>query len=437
MTIVVVFRSGRLVGLRNLTLQPAAYLVCNTDWEKPLLKVAYITMLFPSASETFATGDVRALVARGVDMSVHSLRPALRSTAGLAVEREVDGVLRTYNRGWRSLGRSVGVATMRLRVAVDLFAAIARLCASRPEHLVKSLILAPRVLEVFADLQAERPDVVHAFWSNYPSLVVYLVQRHMPGVVTSISFGAHDILERYGFSRPVASEADLVRTLARVNLNQVERGYGIPADAIEVVYNGVDLERLPPPVKRLPRSIVTAGRLVEDKGVDQVIRSIARLRSDWPDVTLRVLGDGPLLPQLRSLADHLGVADAVRFEGHVSHAELLQAMRRAEVLLFMSETEYDRLPNVVKEGMVCGCVCIVTNTDGIDELITHGASGFIVERGDVDAAVRHVDDVFAGRVLVEDVTREAEARIRRAFDRQVSVSRYQERWTELVARKRG
>ena len=413
-----------------------AQMIHDAGREHTAVRVAYITMLFPSASETFATGDVRALVVRGVEMSVHSLRLALPTTPGLAMEREVDRVPRTYNRGWRSLGRSLVVAAKRPRVALDLFGAIVRYCAPRPEHLVKSLILAPRVLEAFDELQCERPDVVHAFWSNYPALVVYLVQRYMPGVVTSISFGAHDILEQYGFSRPVASEADFVRTLACVNVHQVERGFGIPADVIEVVYNGVDLERLPPPADRVPRSIVTAGRLVEDKGVDQVIRALARLRERWTDASLRVLGDGPLLPQLRTLAEHLGVADAVRFEGHVSHAQLLEAMRRAEVLMFLSETDYDRLPNVVKEGMVCGCVCVVTDTDGIDELITHGVSGFVVKRGDVEAAVRHVDDVFAGRVPVEGVALEAEARIRGAFDRQVSVRRYQERWTELVARKR-
>ncbi|MBA2666384.1 MAG: glycosyltransferase [Trueperaceae bacterium] len=400
------------------------------------MRVAYITMLFPAASETFATGDVRALVARGIDMSVHSLRFAARSTPGLAVEREVDRVPRTYNRGWQSLVTSLMVAVKRPRATLDLLTAIVRHCASRPEHLLKSLVLAPRVLEVFDDLQRERPDVVHAFWSNYPSLVVYLVQRHMPGVVTSISFGAHDILERHGFSGPVANEADFVRTLARVNVHQVEDAFGVPGDTIEVVYNGVDLERLPPPAQRVPRSIITAGRLAEDKGVDHVIRAIARLRQDYPDASLRVLGDGPLLPKLRALAEHLGVGDAVSFEGHVSHADLLEEMRRAEVLLFLSETHYDRLPNVVKEGMVCGCVCVVTDTDGIDELITHGTSGFVVKRGDVDAAVRHVADVFGRRVPISELTREADAVIRRDFDRQVSVGRYHERWTNLVARKR-
>ncbi len=392
-------------------------------------------MLFPSASETFATGDVRALVARGIDLSVHSLRRALPETPTLAVEREVARVPRTYNRGWRSLGRGFMVAMKRPRVAYDLLSAIVVRCASRPQHLVKSLILAPRVLELFDALDRDRPDVVHAFWSTYPTLVVYLVQRHMSEVQTSVSFVAHDILARYGFSRPVASKAGLVRTLASVNLRQVERWFGIPIDAMEIVYDGVDLEYIPPPTERVPRSIVTASRLVENKGVDQVIRALAHLREDWPDVTLRVLGDGPLLPQLRSLAGGLGVTDAVRFEGHVSHAELLQAMRGAEVMLFLSETDYDRLPNVVKEGMACGCVCVVTDTDGIDELITHGETGFIVKRGDVAAAVRHVGDVFAGRVPVAELTHDAEEHIRRVFDRQVSVRRYHELWADLVSRK--
>lgn len=400
------------------------------------MKVAYVTMLFPAASETFTSNDVRELAAHGLEMSVHSLRPAVGDTERLAGERGVEGVARSYNTGMGSVLAGLRVALRRPHVAIDLLAVLLRRCIKQPLTLVKSLALYPRVLEVFDDLRRRPPDVVHACWSDFPSMVLYLVQRHLPSCVTSISFVAHDILVGYGLSGTVGRRADLVRTVARVNVRQVEERFGVPAASIEVIVDGLDLGLLPPPAERTPRSVVTAGRLVEQKGTDQVLRVFARIHRRWPDATLRVLGSGPLLPQLQGLAAELGVTNAVTFAGHVAQRGVLEEMRRAEVFLFLSETSYDRLPNVVKEAMLCGCACIASDTEGIEELIEHGKNGFVVARGDLDAAERHLVDVFGGRVKVGALTRAAEVAMRDAFDLQASVRRYQARWAELVALRR-
>jgi len=401
------------------------------------MRVAYVTSLFPVGSETFASNDVRELDTRGVDMRVYSLRPAGRDTHDLVAQRGLGGVGRSYNCGIRTVARGLRLAFKRPMVAADLLCALLTQCLRSPEQLLKSLILFPRVLEVFDDIERHRPDVVHAFWSNYPAMVVYLVQRHLPDAVTSISFVAHDILLRYGLSGPVARRADFVRTLGRVNVPQVVAGFDVPADRIEIVVDGVDLTLVPPPVERIPRSIVTAGRLVDKKGMDLVLRAFARVRERWPDAVLRVLGSGPLLGKLRALADDLGVTSSVTFVGHVTQRQVLDEMRRAEVFAFLSETDYDRLPNVVKEAMVCGCVCVASDTDGIDELIDAGRTGFIVAKSDFDAAARHIDDVFAGRLDAAAMGAAAEAYIRRAFDLRASARQYERRWSELVANRRG
>jgi len=229
-----------------------------------------------------------------------------------------------------------------------------------------------------------------------------------------------------------------------VTVPQIGVNFGVPPERIDIIYDAVDLGLVPPPTERRPRSIVTAGRLIDTKGMDHVVRTFAAVHERWPDATLRVLGAGPNLGQLRALAEELGVADAVTFVGHVAQREVLAEMRRAEVFLFLSEMESERLPNVVKEAMVCGCVCVVSDTVGIEELVTHGESGFVVTRAEgrgagadrgaavYRAAVGHIDDLFAGRVRADDLTRAAEATIRRSFDLRATIGRYLERWTEVV-----
>ncbi len=408
------------------------------------MKVAVVTMLFPVPSETFASNDARELTARGAEVAVHSLRPTREraDVDALMEQRDLHAVDVTYHRGLRSVGRGALVALGSPLVALDLLAAIVRRCAGTPDHLVKSLVLLPRALEIFAALRAERPDVVHAYWSHYPTMVLYLVQRHLPDVATSVSFTAYDIVWRYRLTAPVAQRADYLRTLAHVTVPQIGANFGVPAERLDIIYDAVDLELVPPPGERRPRSVVTAGRLIDTKGMDHVVRVFAAVHERWPDATLRVLGAGPNLGKLRALAAELGVADAVTFVGHVAQRDVLAEMRRAEVFLFLSEMESERLPNVVKEAMVCGCVCVVSDTVGIEELVAHGESGYVVRRGgasDAEAfgrAVDHVDDLFAGRVRAADLTTAAEATIRRSFDLRATIGRYLEGWSEAVRRRR-
>lgn len=399
------------------------------------LKVAYVTMSFPVPSETFATNDARALAARGIEVSVHSLRPRDPAATELIEDRRLGGVRLSHNSGLGSVVRGLGVAVTRPAAALGLLWQVMRRCAARPEQLFKSLVLFPRALDVLGALLRQRPDVVHAYWSHYPSMVLYLVQRTMPEVVTSISFGAYDIVLGYRLSASVAQRADLVRTLAKVTVEQVEERFGIPRSRIDVIHNGVDLELLPPAGERLPRHIVTAGRLIEKKGMQHVLGAFASVRARWPDATLSVLGAGPWLAHLEALAVELGVAPAVDFPGHVGQREALVAMGRATVFAFLSETASERLPNVVKEAMVSGCVCIASRTDGIEELITDGVTGFVVDARDIEAVADRIDSVFAGRVDVGEMRAAAAEHIRTTFSLEGGMRRYVARWTELLRAK--
>ena len=80
------------------------------------------------------------------------------------------------------------------------------------------------------------------------------------------------------------------------------------------------------------------------------------------------------------LARALGIRESVEFRGQVTYDSVLAALASAEVLLFLSRHEAERLPNVVKEAMASRCICIVSRTPGIEELIPNGRIGFIVEQ---------------------------------------------------------
>jgi glycosyltransferase involved in cell wall biosynthesis len=414
------------------------------------MNVAYITMVFPAITETFACADVRALRASDVDVSVYtlrSLRPRgleeprgpfrfqarVRAAKQMLAERGLEGLVVDYSTAAAVL-RGLWHAAHHPATVIDLVSWILRLNWRNPRHLVKSLLLVPRSLDILRLLRAAQPDVVHLFWGHYPAIVGYLVHRHLPGTVLSMFLGAYDLLSRLACSRPVARATDVVWTHAQNNVPILE-SLGVPRRRIRVAYRGIDLAAFQHEHRQtIARRLVTAGRLSRGKGVDRVLEVVARLGPSQPDTSLVVLGDGPERARLTTMAQRLGIAGAVTFRGYVSHDEVLADLATAAVFLFLSETEC--LPNAVKEAMASGCVCIVSETAGIEELITDGIHGFLVRPRDVEQAAERVDYVFRYPDHARAMAAAARAQIAAKFDVTRSMATYRDHWQDLVRARR-
>ncbi|MEX2534095.1 MAG: glycosyltransferase [Trueperaceae bacterium] len=396
-------------------------------------------MQFPVPSETFACNDVRQFVRRGVEVEIFCLYPWHSDGKKLLDERELSSVSVSVN-GIAAMLKGIAAALVRPVLFIRSLGWIWRANRRRLPHLAASLGLLPRAFDILSMFEKHPPDIVHIFWGHYPALVGYLVQQRLPRVPVSIALNAYDLTMKYGGSIEVIQKADFVRTLAAVNVPAVARHAEVPESRVEVIYNGVDIEWLDGIAgnfPKIPRRIAVAGRLIASKGMDDVMRVFARLRSRWPDATLVVMGDGPEKESLLQQAETLEVFDAVSFLGHVAHSRVVEELARAEVLLFLSKKDSERLPNVVKEGMACGCVCVTTSTPGIRELIEPGCSGFIVSEGDIAGTAEVVGDVLSRRIDIAKVVERARGRIEEAFDLRVTTDRYYQRWQSLLKSRSG
>jgi len=404
----------------------------------PRLRVSYVTMAFPVPPETFATNDVRALRSSGVEIDVHCLRAHRSDVDSLLKDRGLHGLHVDANGVLPSL-RGILAAIARPLTALAAIRWIAGHRGGRgPRNdVLAGFLLLPRAFDILAALERRPPDVVHMFWGHYPAIVGRLVHHRLPHVATSISVNAYDLEWEYPGTPDVAVAAHVVRTHAKANLERLVPFLGIKRDRIEVIYNGVDVERLDSLRSSTPRSpfgIVAIGRLVESKGMAEVVRAFAIVRHRHPQATLDVLGEGPQRRELEGLAQRLGVSDAVRFHGHVPHDDAVRAMWRARVAMLLTRASGERLPNVIKEGMACGCVCITTPTPGIEELVADTVTGFVVPASNPEAAANVVLRAFAGQIDVEAMTQRAAAHVRAHFDLAATTARYRALWTNAVAR---
>jgi glycosyltransferase involved in cell wall biosynthesis len=127
--------------------------------------------------------------------------------------------------------------------------------------------------------------------------------------------------------------------------------------------------------------VLFVGRLSAAKNVDVVIQAVARLNQPEKVMRLRIVGDGPMRPQLQKLALSVASGDQVIFEGAVPQSRVLDFYEGAHVLVLASETE--GWPKAIAEAMAFGLVCIGSNRGLVPQMLGE-QRGLVVEPRDVD-----------------------------------------------------
>lgn len=246
-----------------------------------------------------------------------------------------------------------------------------------------------------AAVRQSRPDVVHThFWMSgwaglqaRAALGVPLVHTfHALGVVKRRHHGHRDPSPpaRLGHEVELARHADRIVATCHDELREL-MALGAAASSVAVVPCGVDLERFAPagstqPRRRDLRRLVSIGRLVERKGVDDAIRALASL----PATELVVaggpgpdgLGTDPEVRRLRALAADLGVADRVDFRGRLAHEDVPALLRSADAVVCVPW--YEPFGIVPLEAMACGVPVVATAVGGMLDTVEHGVTGLHV-----------------------------------------------------------
>lgn len=204
-------------------------------------------------------------------------------------------------------------------------------------------------------------------------------------------------------------------------------GYG--PEVVRVVNHFVEHAEVPQSTG-LGRSVLFAGRLAPEKGVDTVIQAVgtdARLRLD-------IAGDGPLRAPLEQLADSVAPGQ-VTFHGRLAKPELQQLIAGSLAMVVPSRW-HENQPMTILEAYAAGVPVIATALGGMPELVRDGVDGLIVRHDDpaaLAAAVRTLLDDPAG---ARERGRSGQARLRGDFDPQTHLHRLDEVYAEASARRR-
>ena len=298
--------------------------------------------------------------------------------------------------------------------------------AGPPHYLPKESLLpfmddfAERVID-FAREQNQPYDVMHAnfFMSGLVALRVrdeldipFAITFHALGKVRrqwqGMADGFSDL--RFEIEETLAAEADAIIAECRQDRADLCELYNAPASRISVVPCGFDPAELAPQAGdvrgRLGLAadefvVLHVGRMVPRKGVDTVIRAIARLKSDYGQHArlLIVGGDGPqpdpqLTPHigaLMELAREQGVAAQVTFTGQRQRAMLSHYYSAADV--FVTTPWYEPFGITPLEAMACGTPVIGSAVGGIKDTVADGVTGFLVPPKDPAAVAQRLAEL--------------------------------------------
>jgi glycosyltransferase involved in cell wall biosynthesis len=153
--------------------------------------------------------------------------------------------------------------------------------------------------------------------------------------------------------------------------------YNVPENNIRVVYNSVETYPLGKKgAKNGGPALITVGRLVPWKRVDEVIRLVPELVQKYPRLKLMVVGSGPEEERLKMLCQEMKVEKHVVFTGRASREDALELMAGSDLLVLNSV--YEGLPHIVLDAMACRTPVVATNISGTSEVLEDGKTGLLV-----------------------------------------------------------
>jgi len=231
-------------------------------------------------------------------------------------------------------------------------------------------------------------DLTHSFFTVPCGFISYLLKRHfkIPYVISLRGSDVPGYSDRfsliYNFLTPlikfiwkkadaVVSNSEGLKKLAlKTNSSQ----------KIEIIYNGIDTNKFKPSDEKSEKEfIITPGasRITDRKGLKYLIEAIAKLAPKYPQIKLKIMGDGNARATLEKQVEKLNVSDKTEFLGRIPREKT--TLYYQEASLFVLPSLNEGMSNAMLEALASSLPIITTNTGGAQELVSHEKNGYLIK----------------------------------------------------------
>jgi len=249
-------------------------------------------------------------------------------------------------------------------------------------------------------LRENKYDLIHAFFGFPTGWLCYRRADKLPYIISlrgSDVPGEHGRLQLdYKILGPVF-RAIWKNAAALVACSQGLKDRALrfmPAASIEVIPNGVELDKFYPSRKNEEPEklrLITVGRLSVTKRIEMLIGAVEVLNRNGCKLHLTVVGGGSMEQQLKDTVLQKGLGEVIEFRGRIDTEDMPHAYRQSDV--FVSASMQEGMSNAMLEAMASGLPIVTTRCEGVEELVTD--NGIVVEQSDAEAIAAAIRQLAA------------------------------------------
>ena len=238
--------------------------------------------------------------------------------------------------------------------------------------------------------------------------------------------GIHDEQQRYinDTEWMLTYESSEVIVNSNYMKGELQRLFGLPYEKINVVPNGVNLS-LFNGIERdynfrrkyamdNEKIILFMGRLVYEKGIQNLIAAMPKILQGYQDSKLVICGKGGMIDELRRQVDSMGISDKVYFAGYMKGKDVQKMYKAADVAVFPST--YEPFGIVALEAMLSGNPIVVSDIGGLDEIVDHRVNGMKSYCGNPNSIADSILELLYDHKLCADITKKAKNKVRNDYN---------------------
>jgi len=400
--------------------------------------VGYVVSTWPRLSATFILNEVLAVERSGVSLRIFSIKdPDGEPVHARVAQVRARVTYLSLRRHWKSA-----------------LQANLRLLCRQPGRYCRALLQALRyrrrgVLLCFFqagylahELSREPVAHLHAHFAHAPTLVA-MFTHELTDIPYTFTAHAKDI---YVETPPELLRAEAHRAQAVITCTEYNRQYlstqiGPASDGkLHCIYHGLDLSQFQFAWPRVsdagPPVILSVARLVEKKGLSDLIVAAGILRGRGRRFQVEIIGNGPQHQALENQVTQLGLNDCVRLVGAQTHDMVCRAYQRASIFVLpcivAGDGDRDGIPNVLAEAMAMGIPVVSTAISGIPELIDDGVDGLLVPARDSAALASATRRLLDSHELRRRLGAAGRRKVCQNFDSRQTTSRLKELFVAAI-----
>ena len=237
--------------------------------------------------------------------------------------------------------------------------------------------------------------------------------------------GIHDETQRYINDTEWLLTYESTEVIVNSNYmkGELQRIFGLPFEKINVIPNGINLSNFTGVERDYDfrrqfamdneKIILYVGRLVYEKGIQNLIGAMPKILSNYHDAKLVICGKGGMMDELKQEARNLGIENKVYFAGYCDSKKVQKMYKCADIAVFPST--YEPFGIVALEAMLAGIPTVVSDVGGLNEIVEHGVDGMKSYAGNSNSIADSVLALLFDAKLCSAVSKNAVKKVKELY----------------------